>query len=49
MGKFAGAVMWVLNEVFVGANENDNENEKCPRRTRRGTDGRPQADEGCDE
>ena len=25
MGKFAGAVMWVLNEVFDGANENDNE------------------------
>ena len=24
MGKFAGAVMWVLNEVFVGRNENDN-------------------------
>ena len=44
MGKFAGAVMWVLNEVFGGANENDNENEKCPRRTRRGTDGGPQAD-----
>ena len=44
MGKFAGAVMWVLNEVFGGGNENDNENEKCPRRTRRGTDGGPQAD-----
>ena len=52
MGKFAGAVMWVLNEVFEGGNENDNENEKgnhnenekCPRRTRRGTDGSPQAD-----
>ena len=52
MGKFAGAVMWVLNEVFGGGNENDNENEKgnhnenekCPRRTRRGTDGCPQAD-----
>ena len=24
MGKFAGAVMWVINEVFVGVNENDN-------------------------
>ena len=46
MGKFAGAVMWVLNEVFGGANENDNENEKCPRRTRRDTDGCPQADDG---
>ena len=48
MGKFAGAVMWVLNEVFGGANENDNENEKCPRRTRRDTDGNrgPQADDG---
>ena len=31
MGKFAGAVMWVLNEAFVGVNENDNENEKSPR------------------
>ena len=40
MGKFAGAVMWVLNEVFGGANEN----EKCPRRTRRDTEGCPQAD-----
>ena len=27
MGKFAGAVMWVLNEVFGGANENENDNE----------------------
>ena len=44
MGKFAGAVMWVLNEVFGGANENDNENENGSRRTRRGTDGGPQAD-----
>ena len=52
MGKFAAAVMWVLNEVFGGANENDNEkgnhneneNEKCPRRTRRDMDGGPQAD-----
>ena len=46
MGKFAAAVMWVLNEVFGGGNENDNdnENEKCPRRTRRDTDGGPQAD-----
>ena len=44
MGKFAGAVMWVLNEVFGGGNENDNENEKGPRRTRRDTDGGPQAD-----
>ena len=52
MAKFAGAVMWVLNEVFGGANENDNENEKGnhnenengPRRTRRDTDGGPQAD-----
>ena len=46
MGKFAGAVMWVLNEVFGGANENDNENEKGQRRTRRETDGGPQADGG---
>ena len=44
MGKFAGAVMWVLNEVFGGGNDNENDNEKCPRRTRRGTDGGPQAD-----
>ena len=42
MGKFAGAVMWVLNEVFGGANENDNEN--GPRSTRRETDGGPLAD-----
>ena len=44
MGKFAGAVMWVLNEVFGGGNEN--ENEKGQRRTRRKTDGGPQADDG---
>ena len=45
MSKFAGAVMWVLNEVFVGGNENDNENEKSPRMN---TDGHgcPQADGG---
>ena len=24
MGKFAAAVMWVLNEVFVGEHENEN-------------------------
>ena len=42
MGKFAGAVMWVLNEVFGGGNEN----EKGPRRTQRDTDGCPQADDG---
>ena len=41
MGKFAGAVMWVLNEVFVGANEK----EKGQRRTQRETDGGPQADD----
>ena len=41
MGKFAGAVIWVLNEVFVGANEN----EKGQRRTQRETDGGPQADD----
>ena len=45
MGKFAGAVMWVLNEVFGGGNENDNDNENGPRRTRRETDGGPQADD----
>ena len=44
MGKFAGAVMFVINEVFGGTNENDNENENGPRRTRRETDGGPQAD-----
>lgn len=42
MGKFAGAVMFVINEVFGGGNENDNENGQ--RRTRRETDGGPQAD-----
>ena len=40
MGKFAGAVMWVLNEVFVGVNEN----EKGPQMTQMDTDGCPQAD-----
>ena len=52
MAKFAGAVMSVLHEVFGGGNENDNENdndnenenENGPRRTRRETDGGPQAD-----
>ena len=45
MGKFAGAVMYVLQEVFGGVNENDNENENCPRMN---TDGHgcPQADGG---
>ena len=42
MGKFAGAVMWVLNEVLVGANEN----EKGPQMTQMDTDGCPQADGG---
>ena len=44
MGKFAGAVMYVLHEVFGGVNENDNENENCPQMN---TDGHgcPQADE----
>ena len=42
MGKFAGAVMWVLNEVFVGVNEN----EKGPQMTQMDTDGCPQADDG---
>ena len=43
MGKFAGAVMYVLHEVFVGGNENDNENGDCPQMN---TDGHgcPQAD-----
>ena len=44
MGKFAGAVMFVINEVFGGGNENENENENGQRRTRRETDGGPQAD-----
>ena len=44
MAKFASAVMFVINEVFGGANENDNENENGPRRTWRETDGGPQAD-----
>lgn len=44
MGKFAGAVMFVINEVFGGANENENDNENGQRRTRRETDGGPQAD-----
>ena len=34
--------MWVLNEVFVGANEN----EKGPQMTQMDTDGCPQADGG---
>ena len=42
MAKFAGAVMWVLNEVFVGVNEN----EKGPQMTQMDTDGCPQADGG---
>ena len=57
MGKFASAVMFVINEVFGGGNENDNENyndndnenendnENGQRRTRRETDGGPQADD----
>ena len=48
MGEFAGAVMWLLHEVFGGANENDNQNdndnENNPQRTRRDMDGCPQAD-----
>lgn len=44
MGKFAGAVMWVINEVFVGGNDNDNENEKSPQMTQMDTDWCPQAD-----
>ena len=43
MAKFAGAVMWVLNEVFGGGNENENENEN-ENGPRRETDGGPQAD-----
>ena len=42
MGKFAGAVMWVINEVFGGVDENENEN--CPQMTQMDTDGCPQAD-----
>ena len=47
IAKFAGAVMWVLNEVFVGANENDNEKENLSnhRMKRRNAEGCPQADE----
>ena len=37
MGKFAGAVMFVINEVFGGGNENE-------KGQRRETDGGPQAD-----
>ena len=44
MWKFAAAVMWVINEVFGGGNENDNENENCPQMTQMDTDGCPQAD-----
>ena len=44
MGKFTAAVMWVLNEVFGGVNENDNENENCPHMTQMDTDWCPQAD-----
>ena len=44
MAKFAAAVMWVINEAFVGVNDNDNENEKSPRMTQMDTDGCPQAD-----
>lgn len=44
MGKFAGAVMFVINEVFGGGNENENDNENGQRRTRRETYGGPQAD-----
>ena len=41
MGKFAAAVMFVIHEVFVGANENEN----GPQMTQKGTDGGPQADD----
>ena len=45
MAKFASAVMFVINEVFGGANENDNENEnENENGPRRETDGGPQAD-----
>ena len=40
MGRFASAVMYVLQEVFVGANDN----EKYPQMTQMDTDGGPQAD-----
>ena len=44
--KASKNVKWVLNEVFGGGNENDNhnDNENNPQRTRRDTDGCPQAD-----
>ena len=41
MAKFASAVMFVIHEVFVGANENEN----GPQMTQKGTDGGPQADD----
>ena len=40
MGRFASAVMYVLQEVFVGANDN----EKYPQMSQMDTDGGPQAD-----
>ena len=40
MGRFASAVMYVLQEVFVGANDN----EKYPQMTQMDTDGGPQTD-----
>ena len=40
MGRFASAVMYVLQEVFVGTNDN----EKYPQRSQMDTDGGPQAD-----
>ena len=46
MGKFAAAVMWVINEVFVGGNDNENENEKFSQMTQMDTDWCPQADGG---
>ena len=42
MGRFASAVMYVLQEVFVGANDN----EKYPQMSQMDTDGGPQADGG---
>ena len=42
MGKFAGAVMWVIYEVFGGVDEN----EKSPQMTQMDTDWCPQADGG---